>query len=104
MARETFPADAVGIQVPAGRIRAGRTRWQTVFDARDKPMVYRIHNAQPRDSADPGNDLIVEADGAKRPLRLEPGTSVDVLAKKIRVKAGTGGSTVLTEGWYVLVS
>ncbi len=104
MARATFPADSVGIQVPAGRIRAGRTRWQTVFDARDKPLVYRIHNAQPRDSADPGNVLIVEADGAKRPIRLEPGTSVDVLARKIRVKAGTGGSTALAEGWYVLVS
>ena len=111
MARGTFPADkvgiadAVGIQVPAGRIRAGRTRWQTVFDARDKPMVYRIHNAQPRARTDPGNSLIVDVDGvASRQIQVGVGASVDVLAKKIRVKAGTGGSTTLAEGWYVLVS
>ena len=106
MAREASPADSVGIQVPAGRIRAGRTRWQTVFDGHDKAMVYRIYNAPPRDRSDPGNGLIVDVDGvASRQIQVGVGGSVDVLAKKIRVKAGTGGSTtVLVEGWYVLVS
>ncbi len=56
------PGDAVGIQVPIGRI------------------------------------------GAKRTIEVGAGTSVDVLGKKIRVKAGTGGDGPSVEGWYVLVS
>lgn len=106
MAKETLPADTVGIQVPAGRIRAGRARWQTVFDGRDKAMVYRLYNAPPRDRNDPGNSLIVDLDGvASRQIQVGVGASVDVLAKKIRVKAGSGGSTtVLAEGWYALIS
>lgn len=89
------PADGVGIQVPAGRIAAGRTRWQTILLARDKPSIYRLHAT---------NSLVVEVDGAARTLRVEAGASVDVLAKRIRVKAATGGAAHVAEGWYVLVS
>ena len=85
-----------GIQVPVGRIAAGRTRWQTVLQTRDKPVIYRLHAA---------NGLIVEVDGAARTIRVEPGASVDVLAtKKIRVKAATGGDSHVAHGWYVMVS
>lgn len=97
MAKQTHsvPADSVGIQVPAGRIAAGRNRWQTVLVARDKPMVYRLHAA---------NSLVVEVDGAARTIRIEAGASVDVLAKRIRVKAASGGAAHVAQGWYVLVS
>lgn len=98
------PGDAVGIQVPVGRIGADRNHWQTVFDARTKPSIYRIYNGSGRPPADPGNAMIVEVDGAKRTIKLNVGASVDVLGKKIRVKAGTGGDTPSVEGWYVLVS
>lgn len=99
-----LPADGVGIQVPVGRIAADRIHWQTIFDARDKPSIYRIHNGSAHAAADPGNAMIVEVDGAKRTHRVNVGTSIDVMGKKIRVKAGTGGQTSLVEGWYVLVS
>lgn len=89
------PADGVGIQVPAGRIAAGSTRWQTVLLAPDKPSIYRIHAT---------DGLIVEADGAARTIRVEPGASLDVLARKIRVKAAGGGAGHIARGWYVLVS
>ncbi len=98
------PGDAVGIQVPIGRIGAGRSRWQTIFDARDKPSIYRLYNGVPADPEDPGNNMVVEVDGAKRTIQVDAGTSVDVLAKKIRVKAGTGGAGPSVEGWYVFVS
>ena len=104
MAKGTSPGDAVAIQVPVGRIGADRTHWQTIFDARDKPCIYRIHNGSPRSTADPGNAMIVEVDGAKRTIKVNVGTSVDVLAKKIRARAGEGGQTPWVEGWYVLVS
>ena len=48
--------------------------------------------------------MIVEVDSAKRTIRVNVETSVDVLGKKIRVKAGTGGETSRVEGWYVLIS
>lgn len=96
--------DAVGIQVPVGRIGADRVHWQTIFDAREKPCIYRIYNGSPRDADDPGNAMIVEVDGAKRTIMVAVGTSVDVLAKRIRVKAGAGGATTSVAGWYVLVS
>lgn len=89
------PADSVGIQVPAGRIAVGRGRWQTVLVARDKPMVYRLHA---------NNSLVVEVDGAARTIRVEAGASLDVLAKRIRVKAATGGAAHIAHGWYVLIS
>ena len=98
------PGDAVGIQVPIGRIGADRVHWQTIFDARSKPCIYRICNGSSSDSDDPGNDMIVEVDGAKRTIKVAGGTSVDVLAKRIRVKAGTGGTTTSVTGWYVLIS
>jgi hypothetical protein len=98
------PGDAVGIQVPIGRIGADRNHWQTIFDARDKPSIYRLYNGVPADSEDPGNSMVVEVDGAKRTIQVDAGTSVDVLAKKIRVKAGTGGAGPSVEGWYVFVS
>ena len=87
------PADSVGVQVPAGRIAVGRGRWQTVLLARDKPMVYRLHAVQ---------SLAVEVDGAARTIRVEAGASVDVLAKRIRVRAA--GATQAAHGWYVLIS
>ena len=89
------PADGVGIQVPAGRIAAGRGRWQTVLLARDKPMVYRLHGI---------DSLMVEVDGAARATRVEAGASLDVLAKKIRVRAAGGGAGHIARGWYVMVS
>ena len=92
------PHDGVGIQVPAGRILASRVHWQTVLHAPGKPMVYRLFNAAP------GNSLVVEVDHGKRPLRVDPGSSVDVMGKSIRVKAGTGDDAHTVEGWYVLVS
>jgi hypothetical protein len=68
-------------------------------------MVYRLYNAQPRDRADPGNSLIVDVDGvARRQVHVEVGASVDVMARKIRVEASTGGTSHFAEGWYVLVS
>jgi hypothetical protein len=99
-----LPGDAVGIQVPVGRIGAGRNRWQTIFETRDKPSLYRLYNGFPADAEDPGNAMIVEVDGAKRTIEVSAGTSVDVSGKKIRVKAGTGGDGPFVEGWYVLVS
>jgi hypothetical protein len=98
------PGDGVGIQVPIGRIGASRNHWQTIFDARDKPSIYRLYNGVPADLEDPGNSMIVEVDGAKRTIEVKAGTSVDVLGKKIRVKAGTGGDSLSVEGWYVYVS
>jgi hypothetical protein len=103
-ASRPLPGDAVGIQVPVGRIGADRIHWQTVFEARDKPSIYRIHNGSAHDDADAGNAMIVEVDGAKRTIKVNVGTSVDVMGKRIRVKAGTGGETSRVDGWYVLVS
>ena len=104
MARD-FPGDSVGIQVPVGRIAANRTHWQIVLHARDEPRLYRLHNSRPAGRARPGNAMIVEVDGSKQPLHVAPGSSVDVQAKRIRVKAGTGGgATATVDGWYVLVS
>ncbi|MDP1752104.1 MAG: hypothetical protein Q8L22_21860 [Reyranella sp.] len=88
-----IPADAVGIQVPAGRIAVGRGRWQTVLQARDKAMVYRLHAT---------HSLVVEVDGAARTIRVEAGASLDVLAKRIRVRAA--GAAQAAHGWYVLIS
>lgn len=95
MAKQTqgTPADTVGLQVPVGRIAAGQGRWQTVLQARDRAMVYRLHAT---------NGLVVEIDGAARTIRVEAGASVDVLAKRIRVKAA--GTTRVAQGWYVLIS
>lgn len=89
------PADGVGIQVPAGRIAAGRGRWQMVLSARDKPSIYRLHGT---------DSLMVEVDGASRAIRIEAGASLDVLAKKIRVRAAGGGAGHVARGWYVMVS
>ena len=41
-ASRPLPGDAVGIQVPVGRIGADRIHWQTIFEARDKPSIDRI--------------------------------------------------------------
>lgn len=101
MARQTLktiPAHTVGIQVLVGRIAAGRSRWQTGFDSRDKPMVYRLCNASPAIS------LVVEVDGTHRTHQVEPVVSIDVLGKRSRVKAGNGGNAQRVEGWYALVS
>lgn len=98
------PGDAVAIQVPVGRILADRTRWQVVFDARPKPCIYRLHNGSSRSLARRGTTMIVEVDGATRTLTVQAGASIDVLAKKIRVRAGSGGLGAVVEGWYVLVS
>ena len=103
MAR-TSPGDGVGIQVPAGRIHATRTRWQTVLVAPDKPSVYRLFNAGPRRPTEAANAMLVEIDGAKRPVHVDPGASIDVRAKRIRVQAGKGGDGDTIDGWYVLVS
>jgi hypothetical protein len=92
---QDFPAPSVGIQVPAGRIAAGRIRWQTVLQARDKPFVYRLYAA---------DSLIIEADAAARTIRLDAGASVDIQAKRIRVKAAGGSDDHVAQGWYVLVS
>ncbi len=49
--------------------------------------------------------MVVEVDGGKRPLHIGPGSSADILGKRIRVKAGSGGGETSTvDGWYVLVS
>ena len=98
------PADAIGIQVPVGRIRADRVHWQVVFDARSKPSIYRLHNGSRRTDTRRGTTMIVEVDGAQRPLTVRAGASLDVLAKTIRVKAGSGSAAAVVEGWYVLVS
>ncbi len=98
------PGDAVGIQVPVGRIGANRSQWQTIFEGREKPSVYRLYNGVPADAEDVGNVMIVEVDGAKRTIEVSAGTSVDVFGKKIRVKAATGGDSAFVEGWYVFVS
>jgi hypothetical protein len=98
------PHDAVGIQVPVGRISADRVHWQMVLDAGDKASIYRICNDSRRTAADPGNAMIVEVDGTRRPLKVAAGTSVDVMARRVRVKAGVGGQTSSVEGWYVLIS
>jgi hypothetical protein len=98
------PADSVGIQVPTGRIMVTRAHWQTVLHAPDKPSIYRLFNAAPRVAGDPGNSMIVEVDHAKHPLRVEPGSSIDVMGGHIRVRAGMGSGAHTVEGWYVLVS
>ena len=94
MAKQS-PDLPTGIQVPVGRIAAGPSRWQTVLQARDKPMIYRLHAI---------NSLIVEVDGAARTIRVGAGASLDVLARKIRVKAATGADSHVAQGWYVLIS
>ena len=104
MARGRLPGDSVGIQVPVGHIAADRTHWQTVLESRDKACIYRIHNNSGHDTGESGNAMLVEVDGAKRPLKVNADTSVDVMGKKIRVKAGTGGQGTRVEGWYVLIS
>ncbi len=48
--------------------------------------------------------MAVEVNGARRHLRVEPGGWLDVRARRIRVKAGTGSEAHTVEGWYVLVS
>ena len=98
------PGDAVGIQVPVGRIGASRSHWQTVFEGRDKPSLYRLYNGIPADAEDAGNAMLVEVDGAKPTTEVSAGTSVDVFGKRIRVKAASGGDSLFVEGWYVLVS
>ena len=103
MAASRSPADGVGIQVPAGRIAADRRHWQTVLESRDKPNIYRLCNTA-RAADEPANTMIVEVDGAKRTITVNAGASVDVMAKRIRVRAGTGGQTSSIEGWYALVS
>ena len=108
MAKE-FPGDGVGIQVPVGRIAANREHWRIVLEAPGKPCLYRLHNSRPSGRGQKsdlgGNAMIVEVDGGKRPLHVAPGSSADILGKRIRVKAGTGGGETLTvDGWYVLVS
>ena len=103
MAR-TPPGDGVGIQVPAGRIHATRARWQTVLVAPDKPSIYRLYNAGQRRPNEQANAMLVEIDGSKRPLHVEPGPSIDVMARRICVQAGKGGDGDMIEGWYVLVS
>lgn len=104
MAKGRLPGDSVGIQVPVGHIGADGNHWQTIFDARDKACIYRIHNSSGRGAADPGNAMVVEVDGAARTIKVNVETSVDVMGKKIRVKAGTGGKGERVEGWYVLIS
>jgi hypothetical protein len=91
MARGPLPGDGVGIQVPVGRIGADRVHWQTIFDARDKPSIYRIHNGSAHNAADPGNAMIVEVDSAKRTIKVNVGTSVDVMGKKITSGQGRAG-------------
>ncbi|HLG45713.1 MAG TPA: hypothetical protein VKY24_05670 [Reyranella sp.] len=49
-------------------------------------------------------DCTKPGDGVGIQVRLDPGSSVDVMAQHIRVKAGLGGETHTVEGWYVLVS
>lgn len=95
---------SVGIQVPAGRIHASRTRWQTVLAAPDKPSIYRLFNAPARRPNGTANVMLVEVDGSKRPLHVEPGASIDVMARRIRVQAGKGGDGDMIDGWYVMVS
>ena len=99
-----LPGDGVGIQVPAGRIHANRTRWQTVLVAPDKPSIYRLFNAGPRRPHETANAMLVEIDGSKRPVHVDPGASIDVMAKRIRVQAGKGGDGDTIDGWYVMVS
>ena len=107
---KNLPGDGVGIQVPVGRIAADRAHWQIVLQTRDKPCRYRLHNSRPAvraraGSAIPANAMLVEIDGSKQPLHVAPGSSIDVQARRIRIKAGTGGGAMATvEGWYVLVS
>lgn len=48
--------------------------------------------------------MLVEVDGSKRPLHVEPGASIDVTGKRIRVQAGKGGDGDTIDGWYVMVS
>ena len=96
--------DSVGIQVPAGRIHASRTRWQTVLVAPDKLSIYRLFNAPARRPTEAANAMLVEVDGSKRPVHVEPGASIDVMAKRIRVQAGKGGDGDTIDGWYVMVS
>src|SRR5258708_30588834 len=90
MAKGRLPGDGVGIQVPVGRIAADRIHWQTIFDSRDKPCIYRIHNSSGQGAADPGNAMIVEVDGARRTIRVNVDTSADLMRKKIPDKAGAG--------------
>ena len=100
-----FPGDSVGIQVPVGRIATSRTHWQIVLHAPGKPSLYRLHNGRPAGRGATGNALVVEVDGSRRPLHVAPGSSVDVLGKRIRVRAGTGaGAADTVDGWYMLVS
>lgn len=107
MARSTQAGglgDSIGIQVPAGRIHASRTRWQTVLVAPDKPSIYRLFNAPARRPNEAANTMLVEVDGSKRPVHVEPGASIDVMARRIRVQAGKGGNGDTIDGWYVMVS
>jgi hypothetical protein len=98
------PHDSVGIQVPAGHIRANRTHWQIILHAPKKPMIYRLFNAAPARAGQAANNMIVEVDHGEHPLHVAPGSSIDVMGGRIRVKAGTGSATHIVAGWYVLIS
>lgn len=85
------PRKSSGSRCPS--VGSRRLHWQTVLDAGSNPAIYRLYNAPPRSRFDPGNAMLVEVDGAKQKIQVAPGTSTDMRAKKIRVKAGTGGAT-----------
>ena len=72
--------------------------------APDKPPIYRLFNAAPRRPGHSANAMMVEIDATKRPLRVDLGSSIDIMAKRIRVRTGSGGDSDTIEGWYVLVS
>src|SRR5260370_21402267 len=60
-----LPGEAVGIQVPVGRIGASRSHWQAIFEARDKPGLYPLYNGIPANAEAPGHAIIVDVDSDK---------------------------------------
>lgn len=94
--------NGAGNGVPVGRFRAGQARWQVIVDNSDRASVYRIFNA-----AEASNALLVRVDEPPRQVVVSPGSSLDVLAKVIRVRAGAAAAAAAdagtAEGWYALV-
>jgi hypothetical protein len=101
--QEMRSASALTNGMVPGRFSAQRNAWQVIVDLPDKPSIYRIFNSAPHDPSESGNSLLVFVEEPARRLRLPPGNSIDVLAKAIRVQAGTDGRSETAEGWYALL-
>jgi hypothetical protein len=96
--------DDEDVQALVGRIIVTRARWETIVDVTNDASIYRIFNSASRDNGNAKNSLMLQVDEPPRNIRLYPGASLDIQAKKIRVRAGDEGSVETAEGRYTLMT